>query len=121
MYNFTKPQNNYPRWGRYFSAVPALPLTESGTPFRFNWAANAMNTMDDLVSNLEHMAHDVSISTPANLGWSLDGAILIDGDLYKIIDSQESVVQSSAHSLLREERTQYTIRLKKISNPIKLR
>lgn len=121
MYSFTKPQNNYPRWGRYFTTVPALPLTDSGTPFRFAWATNGMNTMDDLVPNLEHLAHDVSISTPANLGWSLDGAILIEGEIYKIIDTQESIVQTSAHSLMKQERKQYTMRLKKISNPICLR
>lgn len=120
MYNFLRPQNTF-RWGRYFSAVPSLPLTDNGTPFRFAWATASQKAAEDLVDNLEHVSVDETIRTRAELNWSLDGAVLIGGDLYKIIDMQSTRVSGAASALIRTEHTETTIRLKKISNPIGMR
>ena len=120
MYNFLQPKTNYTRWGRYYPTVPALPLTDQGTPFRFAWATASANIMDDLVPNLEHRSTDETIKTDNNTGWSLDGAVLIDGELYKIIDYQAQRINTNASALMKRERKEYTVRLKKISNPIGL-
>lgn len=120
MYKFLQSQNNYQRWGRYFPTVPAFPVEEEGMEFRFAWATNASDAMDDLVANFEHHTTDETIKTPANTGWSLDGAVLIDGELYKIIDHQSRRINSNASALVKTERKEYTVRLKKISNPIGL-
>ena len=121
MYNFLRPKNTYTRWGRYFPTVPSLPLTESGTPFRFAWTTPSQASMEDIVNNLEHLSVDETIKTPDNLHWSLDGAVVINGDLYKIIDTQTTRVSGAASALVRTERTETVIRLKRISNPIGLR
>lgn len=120
MYNFLRPQNSY-RWGRYFPAVPSLPLTDQGTPFRFAWATAMVKTAEDLVDNLEHLSVDETIKTTAELCWSLDGAILIDGNLYKIIDMESTRFSGAASALIRKERTETVIRLKLIRNPIGMR
>lgn len=120
MYNFLQPKTSYARWGRYYPTVPSLPLTHQGMPFRFAWAAVSVNTMDDLVNNLEHRSTDETIKTVHDTGWSLDGAVLIDGELYKIIDYQAQRINTNASALAKRERREFTIRLKKISNPIGL-
>ena len=121
MYEFMKPHHGEYKWGRYFSTVPTLPLTESGKPFRFTWVNNN-DTMDDLVSNLEHRTNEAQISTTYNYAWSPDGAVLIDGTLYKIQDGITSeVINHQSAALMKQTRKRYTIRLKDISNPIGLR
>ena len=121
MYNFCRPKNTYTRWGRYFPTVPALPLEDTGTPFRFAWATPSQSAMDDLVANLEHLSVDETIKTADQLAWSLEGAVLIGEDLYKIIDTQTTRLSGAASALIRNERTETVIRLKRISNPIGLR
>lgn len=120
MYEFTKPHNGEYKWGRYFSTVPTLPLTEGGKPFRFAFVTNN-DTMDDLVSNLEHRTNEAQITTTYNYPWSPDGAVLIDGTLYKIQDGITSeVLNSQTSAILKQTRKRYTMRLKDISNPIGL-
>ena len=121
MYTFTRPQTTYTRWGRYFPTVPSFPLTDRGTVFRFSWASPKQTTVDDLVGNLEHLSVDETIKTPARLSWSLDGAVLIDGNLYRIIDTQTTRVSGAYSSLVKDERTETVVRLKRISNPIGMR
>ena len=121
MYNFLRPESTYPRWGRYFTAVPALPVNDTGTPFRFAWATASQNAMDELVNNLEYLSVDETIKTAANLSWSLEGAVLIGEELYKILDLQTTRISGAASALLRNERTETVIRLKRISNPIGMR
>ncbi len=120
MYEFTKPHNGEYKWGRYFSAVPSFPLTEGGKPFRFAFVTNN-DTMDDLVTNLEHRTNEAQITTTYNYDWTPDGAVLIDGTLYKIQDGITSeVIHQQSYSLMKQTRKRYTLRLKDISNPIKL-
>lgn len=121
MYNFCRPKNTYPRWGRYFSTVPTFPIEEQGVAFSFAWATASQNAMDDLVPNFEHLSVDETIKTPNGFRWSLEGAVLIDGELYKIIDTQTTRVPGASHSLVRDERTETSVRLKRISNPIGMR
>lgn len=121
MYEFLRPKSTYTRWGRYYSTVPSLPLKEKGTPFKFTWATPSQASMDDIVNNLEHLSVDETIKTPDLLSWSLDGAVVINGDLFKIIDTQTTRVSGAASALVRTERTETVIRLKRISNPIGLR
>ena len=121
MYSFNRPQTTYTRWGRYYPTVPTLPLTDKGTAFRFAWATPSQNTMDDLVANLDHLSVDETIKTPSGLHWRLDGAVLIGDNLYKIIDLQTTRVSGVASSLLKTERTETVIHLKRISNPIGMR
>ena len=113
MYNFLRPESTYPRWGRYFPTVPALPVNDTGTPFRFTWATASQNAMDELVNNFEYLS--------VNLSWSLEGAVLIGEELYKILDLQITRISGAASAMLRNERTETVIRLKRISNPIGMR
>lgn len=121
MYNYLKPHSREYRWGRYFSTVPSLPLTESGRPFRFTFS-NDSKGMDDLVGNLEHLSTDVTISTTYDMAWSADGAVVIDGKLYKIQDGITSeIIAEQTNALAKAMRRRFTIQLKEISNPIGLR
>ena len=121
MYNFLRPESTYPRWGRYFPTVPALPVNDTGTPFRFAWATASQNAMDELVNNFEYLSVDETIKTAANLSWSLEGAVLIGEELYKILDLQITRISGAASAMLSNERTETVIRLKRISNPIGMR
>lgn len=118
MYNFLIPKSTYPRWGRYFPTVPAFPIEDAGTPFRFAWATASQHAMDDLVNNLEYLSVDETIKTAENLSWNLEGAVLIGEELYKILDLQTTRISGTASAMLRNERTETVIRLKRISNPI---
>lgn len=121
MYKFLRPKNTYPRWGRYFPTVPALPVNDTGTSFRFAWASASQSAMDELVNNLEYLSVDETIKTDENLSWSLEGAVLIGEELYKILDLQTTRISGAASALIRNERTETVIRLKRISNPIGMR
>lgn len=121
MYNYLKPHPREYSWGRYFSTVPSLPLTESGRPFRFTFS-NDSKGMDDLVGNLEHLSTDLTIVTTYDMAWSADGAVVIDGKLYKIQDGIASeIIAEQTNALAKTMRRRFTIRLKEISNPIGLR
>lgn len=121
MYSYLKPHSREYRWGRYFETVPSLPLTASGRPFRY-YSATGSKGMDDLVSNLEHLSSDLTIVTTYDYNWSVDGAMLIDGKLYKIQDGITSeVVPDQSNAIARTMRKRFTIRLREIGNPIGLR
>ena len=121
MYDHLRPHSREYRWGRYFETVPSLPLKNSGRPFRFCFSTGSKG-MDDLVSNLEHLSTDLTITTTYDYNWSVDGAMLIDGKLYKIQDGITSeVVPDQSNAIARSVRRRFTIRLKEISNPIGLR
>lgn len=120
MYAFTKPHNGEYKWGRYFSTVPTLPLTDGGKPFRFAFVNNN-DTMDDLVSNLEHRMLELQITTTYDYDWSMDGAVLIGGQLWKIQDGITSeYINQQSNALVKRAQKRYTMRLKMISNPIGL-
>jgi hypothetical protein len=78
--------------------------------------------MDDLVANFEHLATDITITTTYDYNWSVDGAMLIDGKLYKIQDGITSeVITNQTNAIAKIVRKRFTIRLREISNPIGLR
>ena len=121
MYDYLKPRPREHRGGRYFKTVPTLPLTEPGRPFRYCITTESKG-MDDLVSNLEHLSTDLTIATTYDYNWSADGAILIEGKLYKIQDGITSeMIPEQNNAVARSIRRRFTIRLKEISNPIGLR
>ena len=121
MYGYLKPHSREYRWGRYYATVPTLPLTDTGRPFRFTFA-NGSKGMDDLVANFEHLATDITITTTYDYNWSVDGAMLIDGKLYKIQDGIASeVITDQTNAIAKSVRKRFTIRLREISNPIGLR
>lgn len=120
MYSFLQPHVGQHRWGRYYSTVPELPVTEAGRPFRFAFA-DANSTMMDFVDNLELEDINVTITTTYDYDWSCDGAVLIDGDLYKIQDGISSNPVINQSTMSKAIKRRYTIMLKKISNPIGLR
>lgn len=120
MFEYLKPHTGTYRWGRYYSTVPTLPVTERGRPFRFAFV-NGNQTMDDLVENLEHLVTDETITTTYDYAWSVDGAVLIEDKLYKIQDGITSeVIRDQSNALAKSLRKRFTIRLKEISNPIGL-
>ena len=120
MYGFLKPHKGEHRSGRYYPTVPELPLTDPGTHFRFAYAS-ANDTVEDVVESLEHKVSDVVITTTYNLGWSCDGAVLIERKLYKIQDGiQCDVLPDQSNAIARTIRKRYTIRLREIDNPIGL-
>jgi hypothetical protein len=47
--------------------------------------------------------------------------VLIGEELYKILDLQATRISGAASAMLRNERTETVIRLKRISNPIGMR
>lgn len=112
------------RWGRYWpdAAVPqTLPVTEQGRPFRFAYVDTNAN-MAEVSANLEAAENTVTITTTYDYNWSCDGAILIDGALYKIQDGiTAQQVTDKTYGLARALRKRYTIRLMEIPNSAEIR
>lgn len=122
MYDHLNPHHTTYRWGRYYSSVPqVIPVTEQGRPFRFSFAdINA--TMAEVAGNLETDENTLTITTTYDYSWSCDGAIMIDGRLYKIQDGMSSqIVADKTYGLAKGLRKRYTIRLMEIPNPVGLR
>ncbi len=124
MYDHLNPHSSTYRWARYWrdAKVPqTLPLTEQGRPFRFAYAdTNA--TMAEMTENLEVAENTITITTKYDYSWSCDGAISIDGKLYKIQDGITSqMVADKTYGLAKGLRKRYTIRLMEIPNPVGVR
>ena len=124
MFDHLNPHPNTYRWGRYWqdAAVPQnLPVTDTGRPFRFAYAdTNA--TMAEMTNNLEIAENTITITTTYDYNWSCDGAIAIDGRLYKIQDGITSqMVADKTNGLAKGVRRRFTIRLMEIPNPVGIR
>jgi hypothetical protein len=124
MYDHLHPHNTEHRWGRYWrdaAAAQRIPLTDPGRPFRFAYAeTNA--TMAEMTGNLEVAENTITITTKYDYKWSCDGAISIDGKLYKIQDGITSqMVADKTYGLAKGLVRRYTIRLMEIPNPAGVR
>lgn len=124
MYNHLNSHPNIYRWGRYWkdAAIPqTIPVEDQGRPFRFSFSdTNA--TMAEMVGNLEIAENTITITTTYDYNWSCDGAIMIDGKLYKIQDGITSqTVADKTYGLAKGIRKRYTMRLMEIHNPVGLR
>ena len=117
MYNFAKQHKGEYQWGRFFENAPTLPLQEQGKPFRFMWSP-VENSMDDMIVNMEHPLTMATISTTYDLPWSLDGFVLIDGELWKIIRMQFERLRPQANSLVKGWGKRWTISINKVDNPV---
>lgn len=124
MFNHLNQHPNIYRWGRYWkdaAAPQTIPMTDVGRPFRFAYAdSNA--TMSEITGNLEMAENTITITTTYDYNWSCDGAISIDGKLYKIQDGiMSQTVSDKTCGLAKGIRKRYTMRLMEISNPVGLR
>ena len=124
MFDHLNPQPTTHRWGRYWrdAAVPQrIPVTAPGRPLRFSYAATNA-TMAEMTSNLEVAENTITITTKYDYNWSCDGAISIDGKLYKIQDGITSqMVADKTYGLAKCLVKRYTIRLMEIPNPVGVR
>ena len=124
MFYHLNPQPTTHRCGRYWrdAAVPqGIPVTDPGRPFRFAYDdTNA--TMAEMTGNLEVAENTITITTKYDYNWSCDGAISIDGKLYKIQDGITSqMVADKTYGLAKGLVKRYTIRLMEIPNPVGVR
>lgn len=124
MYNHLNPHPTTYRWGRYWrdaAAAQTIPMTDTGRPFRFAYAGSAAS-MTEVTENLEIAENTITIHTTYDYNWSCDGAIMIDGTLYKIQDGiTAQTVSDKTYGLAKSLRKRYTIRLMEIPNPVEIR
>ena len=122
MFSYRKMNPRERETGVYYTEPPQeLPIKEPGKRFHFRWVSRSAE-MDELVDGYEHRRELATIETTNNFYWSMDSAVLIGADLWKLISIPAiSDDKQGAYAAAKRSRQTLTINLVKVDNPLGLR
>ena len=120
MFGILDRRTDQGRTGLYFKEYPALPLKNSGVRFKYKEDTESTR-MQDIVIGLANASKQTSIVTTDDVSFEIEGYVLLDRTLYRIIDIGSAIISPAQTArLLKYPKTIKTLILNRVSNSLDL-
>ncbi len=120
MFGIIDNRTDQSRTGLYFSEYPELPMKDGGVRFKYKDDAESTR-MHDLVIGLANASTQTTIATTDNVSFRIEGYVLLDKTLYRIIDISSVILRPAQTArIVKSPRTQKTLLLNRVSNALGL-
>ena len=106
--------------GYYFAEYPDLDNLQSGERFKYREQIKS-EMMTDVVMNMANQSTQKTIVTTHKIPFKPEGYVLLEENLYRIMDISESMILPQSGLLVKNPRKATTLILNRVSNPLEMK
>lgn len=106
--------------GLYFAEYPSFENLQSGTRFKYREQIKS-DRMTDVVMNFANQSTQRTIVTTYDIPFKPEAYVLLDENLYRIMDISESRLLPQSGALIKSPRKATTLVLNRVSNPLEMK